>query len=106
MASICDWLGIMSPCHVLGKVIYSELCDEKTPWNAEAPEHLKNKFVKWMRDTSRLRNEIPRSVKRNKESITGVDLHVFGGASIVASCALVYAVVYQPSATNQDLIVS
>ena len=36
----------MSPCHVLGKVIYSELCDEKTPWNAEAPEHLKNKFVK------------------------------------------------------------
>ena len=41
VASIYDPLGIISPCHVLGKVIYSELCDEKIPWDAEAPEHLK-----------------------------------------------------------------
>ena len=32
--------------HVLGKVIYSELCDGKISWAAESPEHLKNKFVK------------------------------------------------------------
>ena len=91
---------------MLGKVVYSELCDEKIPWDAEAPEHLKNKFVKWMRDTSGLKNEIPRSVALNKESITAVDLHVFGDASIVASCAVVYAVVHQPSVTNQGLVVS
>ena len=45
------------------------------------------------------------SVALNKESITAVDLHVFGDASIVASCAVVYAVVHQPSITNQGLVV-
>ena len=29
VASIYDQLSIISPCHVLGKDIYSELCDEK-----------------------------------------------------------------------------
>ena len=52
------------------------------------------------------KNEIPRSVALSKESITAVDLHVFGDASIVASCAVVYAVVHQPSVTNQGLVVS
>ena len=54
-----------------------------------------------MRDTSSLKNEIPRSAVLNKESITAIDLHVFSDASIVASCAVVYAVVHQPSVTNQ-----
>ena len=40
---------------MLGKVIDSGLCDEKIPWDPEAPEHLKNKFVKWVRDTSSLK---------------------------------------------------
>ena len=38
------------------------------------------------------------------ETITTVDLHVFGDDSIVASCAVVNAVVHQPSATNQVLV--
>ena len=37
--------------HVLGKVIYSELCDEKFPCDAKAPEDLENKLVKWERYT-------------------------------------------------------
>ena len=86
MASIYDYLGIISPYHVLGKVAYSKPCGEKIPWDAETPEHLKNKFVKWMRETSSLKNEIPRSVALNKESITAVDLHVFVDVSTVASC--------------------
>ena len=53
-----------------------------------------------------LKNEIPRSAPLNKEFITAVDLHVFGDASIAASCALVYAVVYQPSVTKQGSVVS
>ena len=82
MASIYDPLGIISRCHVLGKVIHSKLCDEKIPWYAEALEHLKNKFVKWVRDKSSLINEIPRSVALNRESIAAVNIHVFGDASI------------------------
>ena len=59
-----------------------------------------------MRDALSFKNEIPRSVALNKESITAVDLHVFGDASIVASCAVVYAVVHQPSVIHQSLVVS
>ena len=48
-----------------------------------------------MRYTSSLKNEIPRSVTLNKNSITAVDLNVFGDSRIVASCAVSYGVVYQ-----------
>ena len=85
---------------LLGKVIHRELCDEKIPWDAEVPEHLKNKFVKWVRDKWSLKNEIPRSDALKKESSIAVDIHVFGDASIVASCAVFCAVVHQPSVTN------
>ena len=59
-----------------------------------------------MRDRSSLKSEIPRLVPLYKESLTAVDLHVFGDASIIASCAVVYAVVHQPSVTNEGLVVS
>ena len=35
-----------------------------------------------------------------------IDLHVFGDASILANCAAVYAVVYQPNITKKGLLVS
>ena len=85
---------------MLGKVIYIELCNEKILFDAEAPEHLKNKFVKWVRDISSLKNEITRSIALNKDSITAVDLRVFCDAGIAASCAMFNAVVHQPSVTN------
>ena len=53
-----------------------------------------------MRDTLSLKNEIPKSVTLNKVSITAVDLYLFGDASIVAICAVVYSVVHQPSVTK------
>ena len=56
-----------------------------------------NKFLKLVKDASSYKNEIPRSVALNKESITTVYLHVFDDASIVASCAVIYAVVHQLS---------
>ena len=58
VASIYDPLGIISPCHALGKIIYSELCDEEIPWDVEDSEYLENKFVKWVRDASSFKNEI------------------------------------------------
>ena len=76
VASIYNPLGVISSCYVLWKVIYGELCDEKTSWDAEAPEYLKNKFVKWLRDTLSLKNEIPRLATLNKELITAIYPHV------------------------------
>ena len=74
MTLIYDPLGIIYPRHISEKVIYRELCDEKSPWDAEAPEHLKNKFVKWVRDISSLKNEKTRSVTLNKEPIIFLSL--------------------------------
>ena len=39
MASIYDQLGIISSSHVLGRVIYSKVCNERLLWDVEAPEH-------------------------------------------------------------------
>ena len=102
--SIYDPLGILFPCHVLRTGIYSKLCDEKLPGDAEVSEHLKNKFLKLVKDMSSIKNKIPRSVTLNKESITALDLHIFGDTSIVASYAVVYGVVHQPPITNQGLV--
>ena len=41
VSSIYDPLGIIPFCHVLGKVLYNEPCDEKISWDTEALEHLK-----------------------------------------------------------------
>ena len=54
-----------------------------------------------MRDPWSVKNEIPRLVALNKESITAIDINVVGDASIVVSSAVV-----QLSITNQKLFVS
>ena len=41
VASIYDLLGIISPCYVLGIVLYSGLCNEKIRWDSEALSILK-----------------------------------------------------------------
>ena len=51
-----------------------------------------------------MKTELPRSILLAQDSITAIDLHVFADASIVANCAAVYAVVYQPSSVSQDLV--
>ena len=104
--SIYNLLDLISPSHITGKVIYRELCDKKLPWDTEIPQILKKKFTKWVNDITNILIEIPRSIPTHKESITSVDLHVFGDGSIVANCAAVYAVVNQPSAISIGLVAS
>ena len=50
--------------------------------------------------------ELPRAIRLRLESVTSIGLYLFGDASILANCAAVYAVVYQPSVTNKGLLVS
>ena len=106
VASIYDPLGLMSASHIIGKAIYHELCDKKLSSDTEIPKILKKKFYKRVNAITNILIEIPRSVLIHKESITYVDLHLFGDASIVANCAAVYAVVNQPSVISQGLVAS
>ena len=41
IASIYDPLGVVSASHIIGKVIYRELCGKKLPWDTEIPQILK-----------------------------------------------------------------
>ena len=98
VASMYDRLAFISPSHVIGKVIYRKLCDEKVPWDAEVSVGLKREIEKWVRDINSLKTESPRCIS--------LDLHVFADSSIVANCAAVYALAYQPNSVNEGLVTS
>ena len=40
IASIYEPLGLISVSHIIGKVIYRQLCDKKRPWDGEIPQVL------------------------------------------------------------------
>ena len=82
------------------------MCDPKIPWDEEIPDILKRKFKKWVQDISSNKIALPWAIPLKLESVIAIDLYVFGDVSILANCAAVYAVVYQPSITNKGLLVS
>ena len=82
------------------------MCDLKIPWDEEIPSILKCKFKKWVQDRSSNKIALPQVIPIKLVSATAIDLHVFGDASILANCAAVYTVVYQPSITNKKLLPS
>ena len=59
-----------------------------------------------MANINSVKKELPRSTPLVQESITATELHAFATSSIVASCATVYAVVYQPNSVSQGLVTS
>ena len=105
LASVYDPIGQISPSHLIGKILYREVCELKIPWDEVVPLPIKQKWDKWKLDIE-TKVEIPRSIPLKQESVTMVDLHVFGDASVLGCCAAAYVVVHQPSNVNQDLIAS
>ena len=105
LVSVYDPIGLISPSHLIGKILYGEVCELKIPWDEVVPLPVKQKWDKWMLDIE-TKVEIPRSIPLKQESVTMVDLHVFGDASVLGCCAAAYVVVYQPSSLNQGLIAS
>ena len=90
----------------MAKLTFREWCDLKIPRGEEIPDILKRKLKKWVQDISSNRIALPRAIPLKLESVTVIDLHVFGDVSILANCAAVYAIVYQPSITNKGLSVT
>ena len=48
--------------------------------------------------------KVPRSIRLSKESLNLIDIHVFGDASLLGTCAVAQAVIQQPSGMKQGLI--
>ena len=46
LLSIYDPLGFVSPCLLLGKIIYRNLCDLNVPWDKEIPIDIQTQWLK------------------------------------------------------------
>ena len=76
----------------------------RIPWDNEIFQEIQNKWVEWVNGRN-IKIEIPRSI-RMRETITNIDIHLFGDASINGVCTIAYAVIYQPNKIGLDLITS
>ena len=104
LASVYDPTGLISPAHLIGKILYREICESRISWDESVPQTIKLKWGKWKIDVVN-KIEIPRSLTLKLELITSVDLHIFGDASTLGYFAVAYAVVSQPSKVNQVEII-
>ena len=103
MARIHDPLGLIAPIVLQGKLLYRNACEEKTAWDASLSVPVERQWQKWKHC---LPHEVscPRALTSTQEPIEKIELHAFGDASGKCVAAAVYAVVKQPSTSNQGLV--
>ena len=93
LASIYEPLRFMSPCLLLGIIIYRNLCDLKVSCDKEIPLDLQ---TSWLKSITGLKVEIKilRSIPIKNEPTTEIDIHLFSDASIDGVCTVAHTVVY------------
>ena len=103
LASIYHPLGLISPVHLRGKVVYRELCESKLPWDKIIPNQV---IQVWEKCESTLpsKMKVPRSIPSPDTPLNAIDIHVFADFSIIGTCAAAYAVTHQSGHVNQHLI--
>ena len=76
LAYVYDPIGLISPAHVLGKLLYREICDLKLPCDKTVSSWVNQKWERWKLDISNNRVKTPRSIPTKLESVaawTGTD---------------------------------
>ena len=86
LASVYDPTGLILHAHLIGKILYREICESRISWDESVPQTIKLKWEKWKIDIVN-KVEIPRSLTLKLEPTTFLDLHIFGDASILGYCA-------------------
>ena len=61
LASVYDPTGLISPAHLIGKILYREICESRILWDEAVPQTIKLKWEKWKLDIVN-KVEIPRSL--------------------------------------------
>ena len=59
-----------------------------------------------MGEMRRVKVNIPRSINLSQDVSEMTDIHVFGDARLIGTCAVAYVVIRQQSGTKQGLIAS
>ena len=55
LASVYDPTGLILPAHLIGKILYREMCESKIPWVESVPQTIKLKWEKWKLDIVNLK---------------------------------------------------
>ena len=79
IAKIYDPIGLAAPVTLEGKIIYCDICKEKTAWDAELPLPIAKKWSKWENNLPD-QVEVPRALALAGEDISEITLHSFGDA--------------------------
>ena len=85
-ATFLDSLGLISPMAIQGKLLFKVLCLDKSDWDDELNDIIKQKFLKFLND---LKNSRQISMSRFiygvfKEQIDNIELHCFCDSSLQA----------------------
>ena len=86
----------MSPCLLLGKIIYRNFCDLKVSWDREIPIDIQTERLKWITDL-KIEIKIPKSIPIKNEPIIEINIHLFSDASIDGVCTVAKAVSQKPN---------
>ena len=103
LASIYDPLGLTSPVHLRGKVVYWELCELKLLWDKIIPNQVIKVWEKW-ESTLPSKIKVPWSIPSPDTPLNAIDIHVFADSRIIGTGTAAYAVTHQSGHVNQHLI--
>ena len=99
-------LGVVSPIMILGKIICSDICQQKLGWDEQVPIDIERRWKLWIKGLN-LQDHIlvPRSVV--EQSGAQLSLHGFSNASKNALCAVIYVVAtYSDRRISKNLLTS
>ena len=92
-ATLFDPLGHISPITLQGKLLFKLLCIDKSDWDDELNDIIKQKFLKFLND---LKNIKQISMSRfiygafKEQQICNIELHCFCNSSLEAYSSVLY----------------
>ena len=103
-ATLFDPLGLISPITLQGKLLFKLLCIDKSDWDDELDDIIKQKFLKFLNDLKIIKQiSMSRFIYGAfKEHICNIELHCFCDSSLQAYSSVIYIRVI----TNLDVKVN
>ena len=82
VASMYDPLGLVSPCVMIGKMLFQDATRLRLDWNQKLPDDLIEKWYRWTEGLDELRSlSFPRCITSNAFDQAKLELHTFCDAS-------------------------
>ena len=107
LAKVFDPLGLISPVTLMAKILFQELCIDKTDWDEELPAKKRDRWETLLRDAQAVKSVVvPRTLHVPEGDKVKYSLHGIGDASMKAYSAVVYLVTETETGKYSRLICS